>query len=279
MFVAYYYFQFAYTEQTFSQNILSVLKNRIDIRWFYVYIFKLLADSPLILPLVIALVVAIKSIAVNNNPSLYRISMIFILQLFISTGLSIKWGSSLGYFNESYFIGFIALGLSLSNYSSNTNNGQIISSFSKYLYPALLIFFTHVSLQIYFYFLNNFEKEKNNFKEQVMVSNYIKTQIGDDKKYVLDLTNPDLDFFKNLLYKESIAPTFDIIDCCTLPDKTFNYQEMLASLQNGKTFFLIGKKGSLENSIWNIPLTHYKADTTIFNYTIFKFSKSEINNK
>ena len=271
LFVAYYYFQFVYTQQTFSKHILSVLKNRIDIRWFYVYIFKLLADSPLILPLVMALVVGIKSIAESNKSILSKISILFMIQLAMALGFSIKWGSSLGYFNECYFIAFILLGSMIAKHSSSETNREPTLSVSKYIYPALLIFFVHVSLQIYFYFLNNHEKAKDSFNQQMEVSHYIKKQIGNSDHYVLDLTDPDWDFFKTLLYKESIAPTFDMIDCCMLPDKIFDYTEMLNSFQTGKTQFLIERKGEKQKSIWNTDLSLYKADTTIFNYTIYRF--------
>ncbi|MBS1666941.1 MAG: hypothetical protein JST58_06160 [Bacteroidetes bacterium] len=271
LFLAYYYFQFVYTQQTFSKNILSVLKNRIDLRWFYVYIFKLLADSPLILPIVLALVVGIKSIAKSSKSILSKIGFLFMIQFAMSLGFAVKWGSSLGYFNECYFIAFILLGLSITKHSGAETNKQAILSISKYVYPALLIFFVHVSLQLYLYFLNNHEKAKDSFNQQMVVSHYIKKQIGNNDHYVLDLTDPDWDFFKNLLYKESIAPTFDMIDCCMLPDKIFDYTEMLNSFKSGKTQFLIERKGEKQESIWNTDLSHYKVDTTIFNYTIYKF--------
>ena len=266
----FWYFQYVFTDHTFALHIVNALKNRIDPRWFYIYIFKLMATSPLILPLAVALVITIKSLALNHHSFLSKLGILYAVQLIFVTGLSLKWGSSLGYFNESFFTSFLVISVCFTaahNQASHWQSAGILT----YLYPVLLIFIIHATTQMYFYFLNGRAKNEAHYNEQLTVSRYLKKEIGDKNNYVLDLNAPDVNFFKNILYKESAAPNFDAVDCCTLPDHIFDYRELVNGLQNGKIRFLIEKKGKREESLWNINLDRYKMDTTMFEYSIYKF--------
>jgi hypothetical protein len=222
------------------------------------------------LPLTIATIIAIKGIGENTGSFLYKFGILFLIQLLLSIGLSLKWGASLGYFNECYFIGFLVIAIYHTELTAKTSMTEL-RNISVYIYPAMLLFLFHVSAQIYFYFLNDKIKIKNQFTEQVVVSNYLKKQLYDKPYYVLNLSSPNSEFYKNLLYKESVAPNIDAISCCTLPDKIFDYHDLLNGLQNGKIRFLIEKKGRTEESLWGVKLNNYKVDTTVFNYTIYKF--------
>lgn len=274
LFSSYYYFQHIFTKNTFTQHIFHALKNRIDPHWFYVFVFKPIAESPVIIPLTIAAVVAIKTFSENRKSLLSSVGILFIIQLIFSTGLSFKWGSSVGYFNESYFLGFILIGFYYNQFAQKENT-RFINAASTYIYPAFLIFVLHVTIQFYFYFLNGAQKNKTDYENQQEVSNYIKKQLNNKDNYVINLTSPNSDFFKNVLYKESAAPNFDAVSCCTLPDKIFDYRGLLNGLQNGKILYLIEKKDSKEESLWGVPLNKYKIDTTMFEYSIYKFDSAK----
>jgi hypothetical protein len=275
-FGGYYYFEFISSRHHFSEHVFQALRNRVDPKWFYIYIFKLLADSHLILPLLLAAIVSGKALTENRKPLLSSLSALYLTQLLINLGLCFKWGSSLGYFNESFFLSLIVLAIWARDIFQSAR-GSLLLPFGAYLYPVLLIFILHVGLQLYFYYIHNTGKARVHFEEQVALSQYIKKEIGGNDLYVLDLSRPDVDFYKNLLYKESAAPNFDAVDCCTLPDRIFNYSGMIQGLRNGKVLFLIEGNSNPEKTIWNTPLDHYLKDTTIGDNTLYRFDLKRTN--
>ncbi len=267
---SFWYFENIYSDHFFSEHIIHALKNKIDPRWFYVYVFKLMAPSYLIIPLAVAFIIAIKSIAENNHSFLKDAGIIFILQCGLSTALSLKWGSSQGYFNESFLLAFILIAAFYINNNAFTLPG-FVKTATTYAYPALLIFIIHITAQLYFFFINSKTEAKEKFNEQVQIGNYIKKEIGQQNKYVIDLSNADFNFFKNILYKESAAPNIDAVRCCTLPDNIFDYSGLLDGLKTGKILFLIESNGAPQNAVWGRNLQRYKKDSVFNTYTIYKF--------
>jgi len=271
------YFQNFYTDHFFSEHIINSLKNKIDPRWFYVYVFKLMAGSYLAIPLAVSLVIAVKSIADSNSPGLLKkLGVFFALQFLLSTALSLKWGSSQGYYNESFLAGFILI---TTYYSSASSSGwpALLKTAGVYLYPAMLLFILHITAQLYFFFINSRDEAKEKFAEQVQISNYIKKELPSQNSYVIDLSNADFNFFKNLLYKECAAPNIDAVNCCTMPDKIFNYSELLLGLRTGKILFLIETKGSSQESLWGVDIQHYKIDSSFTSYTVYRYSPVPLN--
>lgn len=267
------YFEYIYTDQFFSRHIISAFKNKIDPRWFYVYIFKLIAISYLTLPLTVSLIIALKSVAENTHLVLKRLGIFCILQFLISTAFCFKWGSALGYYNESFLLSFIIIAYFLTTITSRSQK-SIINATGIYIYPALCILFLHMIAQLFFFFLNSNTKAKEKYYEQVQIGNYIKRSIGTEDKYVLDLSGADFNFFKNILFKECAAPNIDAVDCCTLPGNIFNYSSLLNGLQNGKIMFIIKEKEVTLNEIWGVDIRHYKQDTIFTHFGIYKYDSS-----
>ncbi len=264
------YFEYVYTNHHFSSHIIDALKNKIDPRWFYIYVFKLMASTYLTLLIAASLIIALKSIAENNQSMLRRLGILCILQFLISTALSFKWGSSLGYYNESFLLGFIVIATYCTIVIPHESLKRI-SSIAVYSYPALFIFIFHMTAQLYFFFLNDNIETKNIYKEQVQIGSYIKKAIGTENKYVIDLSDANLNFFKNILFKESAAPNIDAVWCCTLPDSIFNYSGLLEGLKNGKIMFLIKGKDAVVNNVWGVDIQHYRKDTTFTKYSIYRY--------
>lgn len=264
------YFEYIYTNNFFSRHIIDALKNKIDPRWFYVYVFKLIAPSYFTLPLAASLIIAIKSIAENNQSLLKKLSILCLLQFMLSTALSFKWGSSLGYYNESFLLAFIVIPFFYNIIPSPIKKAGILTT-GIYTYPAFLILLIHMTGQLFFFFLNNNSESKENYDEQVQIANYIKRSINTQDKYVLDLSNADFNFFKNLLFKESAAPNIDAVNCCTLPANIFDYSGLLNGLQNGRIMFIIKGNGDMQNNTWGVDIQHYKQDTTFTHYSIYKY--------
>ena len=270
------YFEYYYTDHFFSEHIIHALKNKIDPRWFYIYVFKLTAGSYLTLPLAVSFIISVRSIAGNSNQLLKKLGWFFFLQFFFSTALCFKWGSSQGYYNESFLTAFIVIAA----FYKNTISPKLqlfVKLAGMYTYPALLVMLIHVTAQLFFFFLNSKAEAKEKFNEQVEVSNYIRKEIGIQNRYVIDLSGADFNFFKNLLYKECAAPNIDAVSCCTLPAGIFDYSELLSDLKTGKILFLIERKDFSPGSLWGVDIEHFKEDTTFKSYRICKYDPSKLN--
>lgn len=269
------YFEFIYTDRFFSQHIINALNNKIDPQWFYIYIFKLIAPSYLTLPLAASLIISIKSISKDNHSLTKKIGVLCIMQFLFSTALSFKWGSSLGYYNESFFLGLSLIALSLTTVTEQAKQ-TIVRTASLYSYPAFFFFIIHMVAQMFFFFLNNPADSKEKYNEQAQISNYIKQAIGNESRYVIDLSNADFNFFKNMLFKEIAAPNIDAVNCCTMPDKIFDYSALINGLQNGQILFLIKEKDATLTTFWGVDIQHYKKDTTFKNYSIYKYDSTAV---
>jgi hypothetical protein len=269
------YFECIYTDHFFHRHLIDALKNQIDPQWFYVYIFKAITPSYLTLPLALSLIISIRSIAENNASLLRRLGIICIIQFLFSTALSFKWGSSLGYYNESFLLAFIITALFFTIFPQPIRSA--FHNMAIYIYPVVSVLFVHMIAQLYFFYINSPAEAKEKLNEQIQISNYIKSTIGTTNKYAIDLSGADFNFFKNILFKESAAPNIDAVGCCTLPGKIFNYSGLLDGFKNGKIMFIIKEKSSIEQSVWGIDIQHYKADTVFAHYSIYKYTPPLVN--
>ncbi|HTL08755.1 MAG TPA: hypothetical protein VL307_10875, partial [Chitinophagaceae bacterium] len=257
-----------YTDHFFAAHVINSLKNRIDFQWFYVYVFKLIAGSYIGLPLAVAGVMALSGIVGRKNGMVSKLSAIFLIQFIASTLLCLKWGSSLGYFNESFFLATLLIAAYCKSIDP-TRLESFLKTALPYLYPCLAIFVLHMLSQLFFFFLNSQTIAKQHFEEQVQISQYIKQQIGGSNRYVIDLSNADFNFFKALLYKEEAAPNIDAVNCCTLPDKIFDYSRLLQGLRDGSVQFLIKANDSQLQNLWGVDIHHFVAQKQFSNYTVY----------
>jgi hypothetical protein len=269
------YFECIYTDHFFHRHLIDALKNKIDPQWFYIYIFKEITPTYLTLPLALSLIISIRSIAENNAALLRRLGIICIVQFLFSTALSFKWGSSLGYYNESFLLAFIIIALFFTVFPQPIRSA--FHNMAIYIYPVVSVLFVHMIAQLFFFFINSRVEAKEKLNEQVQISNYIKSAIGTTDKYVIDLSNADFNFFKNILFKESAAPNIDAVGCCTLPGKIFDYSGLLDGFKNGKIMFIIKGKNSIEQSIWGIDIQQYQPDTVFTHYSIYKYDPALVN--
>ena len=269
-------FLFVYTQLLGYNHLITLavkgLNNKIDFSWFYVYIFKPLANSILILPICAGLVISTYIILFSPSGFSTALSVVFIIQLGFSTGTAFKWGSSLGYFYES-------LALSLILITKYVKLKGFTKDSAKCLFWCtslpLTIFFIHVLLQDYLFFIHQRPLRITEYKQQEIVKHYIRSRLNG--KYVLDLFNPNRDFFKNLMYKEIVLPQFDTVDCCLFPDNTYDYSKLKEDFTNGNIKYIIFPKDQPLSSLWNVSLSHYKKDTTIFNFDLYQFQPTNNN--
>ena len=269
----FFYFEYVFTDHFFYDHTIHALKNRIDPRWFYVFVFKLMAGSWLTLPLGAALVLAARLLAETKSTALKQLSSIFVLQLTFNLVLSFKWGSSVGYFNESFLLGIVLItGFCSSSFAGSL--AEPVKMAAACIYPAAAIFFLHIVLQLFFFFLNSRTEAREKFNEQARAAGYIRKEIGNQERYVTDLSDADFNFFKTLLYKEAAAPNIDAVSCCTLPGKLFDYSGFLKGFTSGKIMFIISKDRYLPESLWEASTGSYKKDTSFGAYNIFRYTPS-----
>jgi hypothetical protein len=250
------------------QHIVFGINNQIDLSWFYVTIFKRLADSLIILLLYAGLVLSIKWFLGTAQLSQKKLGALFILQTIFSLGLSLKWGSSIGYFNESFLLGILLMAYYVVNENEMHNK-----KFITFSLPLYILFFIHVCTQGYLFFIQDQEEKKQTYLHQKEIRNYLQPKLSG--KYLLDLGNENGNFFKTLFYKESFVPNYDAVSCCTFPRNTFNYSAMLSDLQNGNVKFLIIPEKEFIPEIWGISLDQFKKDTVMYGHSILRYSGSD----
>lgn len=267
-FTIYFFYKYVIGYQYLGRFAFNGIQNKIVPAWFYTYIFKPMASSYLLIPLAISVVICFNYFFKKGFLKEKIFSVIFVIQLFFSVGAALKWGSSLGYFNESFFLSFVLIGLYYNNHKADIVNGEWI------FWPLVLlsvVFFVHIMLQDYLFFVNEQKQKKQAYINQQQVQQYLKGKVRGF--HVFNMASPNRDFFKLFFIEEMAVPHFDTIDCCLLPDKTFDYTQLKQELLNGKIKYIITTKNNPVTSVWNISLNNYKMDTTINEYDLYKFSK------
>lgn len=242
------------------------IQNRIDPQWFYVNIFKPLAGSILIVPLATGVIISLNFFFSRQEKLSQALGIIYLLQIGFSTAVAFKWGSSLGYYYEAFFLSILLI-------AKNTQGKIVAPIFSKKAVQLIslitLIFFANVFLQDYLFFVGKQKDKLTAYLMQKRVKSYLHGKLNGS--HVLNLSSPNRDFFKLFFYKEMAAPHFDAIDCCLLPDKTFDYTALKNEFSTGKIKYIIFRKGKFEPSIWGQSLQHYQKDTTLFDYDIYMY--------
>ncbi len=267
---------FIYTEivgyTDLLKHIVSGINNQIDLSWFYVTIFKRLTDSLLILILYAGLILSIKWLPGRTGTFQRKLSFLYIFQTIFSLGISLKWGSSVGYFNESF-----VLALMLITYYAAQEEEIWVKKFLVVSLPLYLLFFIHICAQNYLFFIQDQIEKKQIYLQQKEIRTYLQPKLSG--KYLLDLGNENGNFFKTLFYKGSFVPNYDAVSCCTFPRKTFNYSAMLNDLQNGNVKFLIIPEKESIHEIWGISIDQFKKDTVMHGQSILRFVGPDNNSR
>ncbi|MEO8405399.1 MAG: glycosyltransferase family 39 protein [Chitinophagaceae bacterium] len=257
-----YHSQYPY----FFVNTVKGLNNRIDLSWFYTDIFKRMINAWWSIPLYPATVLAFSQWIKPRSAADKAFATIFIIQTAFSLGTSLKWGSTAGYFNESFFLAFIIIGRKVMNWKQEPYISYSRKAIS-WLLPLLLIFFIHTIAEGYLFFIQDRSEKETAYLQQKGISEYLRPKL--QGHYVLNLGSANGDFFKTILYKEMAVPNMDIVDCCTLPDHTFNYSSLERDITNGTIAYIISRDKLLPPEIWGISLHSFSMIADINGYVIY----------
>ncbi len=240
------------------------ISNHLDPAWFYVHVFKRSVDSLWILLLYFPFLLALRRVKNNKESDQRALAMVFLLQTLFSLGTSLKWGSTPGYFHESFLIGTLILAEWLS-----TKKEEEIFKALRWFMPLFLLFFIHVMAQGYLFFIQDRAEKKVRYEEQKQIRDLLEPRLGD--RLVLDLGHQNSNFFKNLFPSQSAVPNFDAVDCCTLPDGNFDYTGLKRDLKNGRIGYLLIPVNEKFESLWGQSLSHYTPDTLLHGQQIYRF--------
>ncbi|MGZ5247182.1 MAG: glycosyltransferase family 39 protein [Flavitalea sp.] len=250
----------------FFNHVIFALNNRIDIHWFYLYIFKRLVDSFVIIPFSVGCWFAIYYLFKPESVQKKAIAIAALCSIGFSLLIAFKWGSSIAYLNEAMFGLTIILSFSLKQVTGH--------SLVRKLTPALLICSTviavHMLVQLYLYHVNNRQENMQVYQEQKTLSEELLASIGNRDLYIYaDDVNGT--FFKNCMRGRLVAPNKDAIDCCTLPDGNFDYTLFRKGFATGKIRYLVFQEQWIPEQFHDISLRHYKKTTVRFGYAIYTF--------
>jgi len=257
-------------------NTITALRNRIDISWFYGNIFKRSMDSLWILPLYFAAVLSVRHWIKPALPEDKSLAAAFLIQILFSLAISLKWGSSISYFNECFFLALVILFRTIAAWEQS-NHAAYIKKAISVLLPLVVLFFVHTTAEGYLFFLKNRETKKMLYNQQKEIRDYLRPKL--QGRYVINLIDPNTNFFKTLFYKEMAVPNMDMADCCTIPDKTFDYSSLKQDLSNGGIGFLITAETDKPGILWDVSLHHYSKDTVISGYAIYSFKPAMENSR
>lgn len=240
------------------------IRNHLDPSWFYIHVFKRTVDSLWILLLYFPLMISIRRLK-GQVPGMDRgLALVFIGQTLFSLATTLKWGSTPGYFHESFFLGSLLIAEWVSS-----KNPDLIRKASRWLLPLLWLFTVHVLAQGYLFYLQNQSGKKKVYQEQKQIRDYVGARLGD--RLVFDLGQQNSNFFKNLFPAQAAVPNFDAVDCCTLPDGNFDYEGLKKDLQNGRIGYLLIPVTDSIPSIWGISLNRYVTDTILHGQRICRY--------
>jgi hypothetical protein len=250
-----------------AENTVKALNNRFSFLWFSVYILKrMFALWPL--PLYIAILIVARMLVKPVTATGRSLAIIFIIQLLFGIMTSLKLGSSVGYFNESFFLSFIIIA-----YWINPSTGRVQVSYTTKiiawsLIPVFLFFFFTAG-QGYLYFLQHREQKKLVYEQQKQVRDWLQPKLAGH--YIMNIASPNIDFFKTLFHKEIAVPNLVMVGCCTFPEKNFDYTQLLQDLNNGKIAWIIAPEISNSLDVLDIPQPQFQKDTLMNGFTIYKF--------
>ncbi len=255
-------------ENHFFSHLVTALNNRVDVRWFYQFIFKRLVESFLIIPFAVGCWYAFQYLFRSSNIAIKTVSIVALCSVAFSLIIAFKWGSSIGYLNES----MLALTMILAFMLKNINGLPVIKKMTAAGLFCIAIIYTHIALQLYFYHLNNFPEDREVYRVQKTLSEELLAMIGNEDVYVFaDDVNGT--FFKNSLRDRLVAPNKDAIDCCTLPDGNFDYALFREGFSNGKIRYLVFQEQWVPERFHDISLRHYKKIKVRFGYAIYAFQQ------
>jgi len=247
-----------------QQNNVRALQNRIDFSWFYTDIFKRMMNSLWVLPVYIALIFSLRAWMKPSGNTVKSLSVIFLVQFTFSLFTSFKWGSGVSYFNESFYLSCFILCLVL-----NSVSAAFLKTCYVLFLPLFLLFIIHTCAQGYLFFLQNKEQKMADYRQQIEIRNYLRPRLQDN--LVFNLGDANASFLKVILFRESAVPNLDMVNCCLLPDHTFDYSMLKKDFFTGHIAYLIKNANDPTESVWGIPLQQYRKDTTIGRFDIYKF--------
>lgn len=261
----FYYTRFS-GERFLLDHTVTGIRNHLDLSWFYVHVFKRTLDSLWVLLLYFPLMIAIRQVRKPKNTSLLALSWVLLIQTGFSLAAALKWGSTPGYFHESFI-----LGLWITAEFLSWHDYEWVRKISRWLLPLFLVFALHVFAQGYLFYIQKRGQQKQVYESQKEIRNWLEGRLGD--RMVLDLGQQNQHFFKNLFPSQAAVPNFDIVDCCTLPDGNFDYSALKQDLQSGKIGYLLAPAGEHLSSLWGISLEKYKPDTLLQGQQILRFQE------
>lgn len=256
------------------QHLVKAVSNRVDGKWFYSNVFKVLIYNYAAVPLLAAIFIAIRQMTKPSAEKIFSvISIALLLTTFFTLGIATKWGSHVGYFHEVLFLSACIIGLSLrSSFSLPLKTLQTITLGYSFV---ILVLFSEILLKNFLFYLNNSQTDKLKYQEQKEIAGFIKSRILVNEEYVYAPTDHTVDFFKNMLEPEIAAPNLDIVTCCTLPDGNFNYSLLREGFKTGKIKFIISKKAVPLENHFNVDLGAYQVVKQFENFEIYQFRHPE----
>jgi hypothetical protein len=246
------------------ENTIRALQNKIDPSWFYTDIFKRLLDSFWMLPLYFSLLFSVLGFWSKPTATERSLFVICIIQFGFSFLTSFKWGSSAGYFNESFLLSCLVLSI-----ISAKLPAAFVRAGYMLLSPLFLLFIAHTCIQGYLFFLQNRSAKMNDYRQQKAIRSYLQPRLNN--RTVFSTADANRTFLKVILYKEMAVPNLDVVECCSVPDQVFDYSSLKEDFKTGRIAYIIKSKGDFSSAALGINLSNYVPDTSIGRFDLYRY--------
>ncbi|HUR11037.1 MAG TPA: glycosyltransferase family 39 protein [Flavitalea sp.] len=242
----------SYPDGNLFNHLVKALNNRLDPHWFYLNIFKRLAQEFTVIPFCLGCYAAFLYLFRSDDQKVRALSAAAMISVGFALIISFKWGSGVGYLQEGMLTITCLLAYTVSLLSRKT--------LERGIFPVIVIasvIFLHILIQLYLYHLNDRYENFHIYQAQKKIATMLLQEIGTKDEYVYaDDVNGT--FFKNFLYEKLVLPNKDAVDCCTLPDGNFNYSLLRDGFKSGKIKFLVFHQQFSPTQFHDISFDHYK---------------------
>lgn len=205
----------------------------------------------------------------ENHPLLQFLAMAMVIQFFISLVLSLKFGSHINYFTESWSLLLISAGY----YWKDHRNFYEPSFPALVLAMILVVKILLISFPLYREMRFGNADKKNLYEKEKLVASKIIS--GDPEQKVFNNLFSPHSFLNNFLFRQAVLPQYEIVYFTSWDRKVYNYKHFREQFSKGNITWMITKNQDNPSfKDFQIPGFEPLVDTA--GYRILKFTGNGI---
>lgn len=249
-------------------NLVMGVNNGINLGLFWANIIKPFFASFGLLLIPAGFLVFRKS-KKENQPLLQFLALAMVIQFFISLALSLKFGSHINYFTESWTLLLMAAGY----YWKDHRNFHEPSFPSLVLAMILVVKILFISFPLYREIRFGNADKKNLYEKEKLVASKILS--GDPEQKVFNNLFSPHSFLNNFFFRQAVLPQYEIVYFTSWDRKVYDYKNFREQLSNGNIAWMITKNQD-EPTFKDFKIPGFEPLVDTAGYRILKFTGNGI---